>query len=113
MKLSVPFVLRAILPTVLAAFSLQAWGLDCVPANIELTNQAEIGSFSTTKCTKVTGNLVIGGIRITSLEGLSNLTSMAKGLSISNNAALTSIEGLSNFTSLGWGFVYQLQQGSH
>jgi hypothetical protein len=94
MKQPVPFALRAFLSIVLATFSLQAWGLDCVPADINLTNQAEVDALSVTGCTTVTGNLSITG-SITSLEGLSNLTSVGGELSILSNANLSNLDGLS------------------
>jgi hypothetical protein len=107
MKKPVPFALRAILSIVLTMFSLQAWGLDCTPADITLTNQAEVDALSVTKCTTVTGNLVISGSSITSLEGLFNLTSVGGHLFIKDNVALTNppgltnLDGLSSLTSVG------------
>jgi hypothetical protein len=101
MKQPVPFALRAILSFVLTAFSLQAWGLDCAPASINLVNQAEVDALSVTGCTTVIGGLGIATGSITSLEGLSNLTSVGEDLWISNNAALTNLDGLANLTSVG------------
>ena len=71
MKQPVPFALRAILSIVLTTFSLQAWGLDCAPASINLVNQAEVDALSVTGCTTVIGGLGVATGSITSLEGLS------------------------------------------
>jgi len=102
MKKSLPFALKAILSMVLATCSLQAWGLDCVPADIGLSNQIEVDALSISGCTTITGDLIISG-SITSLEGLSNLTSVGGDLRIIHNVTLTSLNGLSNITSLGGG----------
>ena len=48
MKQPVSYALRAILSIMLTTFSLQAWGLDCVPAIIYLDNQAEVDALSDT-----------------------------------------------------------------
>jgi hypothetical protein len=99
----VSFALRTIISIVLAAFSLQTWGSDCAPSDIGLSKQVEVDALSVSGCTTVTGDLVISGNGITSIEGLSNITSVGGDLRIFNNAALTSLDGLSNLTSLGGG----------
>jgi hypothetical protein len=48
---------------------------------------------------------VAGQVSITHLDGLNNLTSLARGLYIGNNDALTNLDGLSNLTSVGDGLV--------
>jgi len=107
MKQPVSFALRAVLSIVLAAFSLQAWGLDCVPTDIYLTSQAEVDAFSVSGCTTVTGNLRISGRGITSIEGLSNLTSVGGGLTIGQTTlgrvSLATLDGLEGLTSVGGG----------
>jgi len=101
MQQPVPFALGAILSIVLATFSLQVWGLDCAPADLMLVSQAEVDALSVTEVTTVTGQLTIGRSSITSLEGLSNLTSVGGGLNIYDNAALTNLNGLTNLTNVG------------
>ena len=73
---------------------------DCVPANIYLTNQAEVDALSVSGCTAVKGDLDITG-SIASLDGLSNLTSVSGNLTIHSNYALTSLVGLTNLAYVG------------
>lgn len=85
----------------------------CLPDGITFTTQQQIEDFATDYpgCTEIIGNVVIGHLDgviftdITSLSGLSQLTSVNR-LSISKNNALTNLEGLENITSINGGSLY-------
>ena len=75
----------------------------CLPAGITLTTQAQIDSFQINYpgCTEIEGDVEITGDDITSLNGLSVLTSIGGDLQIDSNAVLTSLTGLDNTASIG------------
>jgi len=81
----------------------------CPTEDIILNSQQQIDNFANSYpgCTEILGNLEIINISesamyvTTSLSGLSQITSIAENLIISNNNALENLEGLSNITSIG------------
>ncbi len=78
--------------------------LSCLPyGNYYLYSQAEIDDFPTdyNNCTEIEGDVVISGINITNLNGLSVVTSIGGRLSIGVNPSLASLTGLDNVTSIG------------
>ena len=60
----------------------QALGLDFSPADLTLSNQAEVDAVLSSGCTIVTGYLLIEGSDITNLAGLANLTNIGRNLDI-------------------------------
>ncbi len=86
--------------------------IDCSQETIVLTTQAEVDAFD---CT-IVSNLIIDTDQttqnpITSLAGLSTLTSVINNLDIraNGNAQLASLEGLNNLTSVGGDFEFSAQ----
>jgi hypothetical protein len=63
-----------------------------------VSSQAEADDFN---CTIVTGSLLINGVSITHLDGLSELTAVGGTLEIINTAALENLDGLSALTTVG------------
>lgn len=70
--------------------------------NVTLTTQAEVNAFVAQypNCTEINGLLTINGGNINNLSGLSNITSITNGLTISQCNTLTSLNGLQNITSI-------------
>ena len=71
--------------------------LSVIAGDVTLSSQAEVDAFL---ATEVTGVLTITGADISNLDGLSSLTSIGAGLSISSNPVLTNVGGLSSLTSI-------------
>ena len=54
----------------------------------------------------VGGDLIISSnIKLTSLDGLENLTKVGRSLNIRNNPSLLNIDSLSNITEIRWGII--------
>lgn len=89
---------------ILLVFTLQyiSYSQSCLPNGITFSNQMEIDSFQINYpgCTEVEGTVVISGVDINNLNGLSVLTSVGEYLEINNNDSLTSLTGLENLTSV-------------
>lgn len=76
----------------------------CATNGLVITRQGQIDSFQINfgACDKIDGYLMIsGGANITSLTGLSQLTSIEGNLIISNNDNLIGLKGLNNLTFVG------------
>ncbi|MBN1340371.1 MAG: T9SS type A sorting domain-containing protein [Bacteroidales bacterium] len=75
----------------------------CLPEGIIFTTQAQIESFQINYpgCSIIEGDVIIQGDDITSLSGLSVLTSIDGDLSIVENDILNSLVGLEGVTSIG------------
>ena len=77
--------------------------VDCTPANIALSNQIDVDGFQTNHgpCDRIVGFLSIGGGDINNLDGLAGITEIGGGnLNLGDNEFLTSVSGLSNLTSI-------------
>lgn len=92
---------------ILSFFYLTASSQSCLPEGIAFTSQSQIDSFQIyyPNCTQIEGDVVINGNDIDNLTGLNVLTSVEGDLDIGvlyeGNPALTSLTGLSNLTSIG------------
>jgi|GEM_PF-2071340 len=97
---------------------------ECPAGDVILHSQAELNAFVATfpNCTEIVGNLYIGnnytpdywnypGSNITSLSGLSNITSVAGRVTLEYNRQLNNLNGLSNLTSIGGDFI--LRENDH
>ncbi|NQU88721.1 MAG: T9SS type A sorting domain-containing protein [Mariniphaga sp.] len=75
----------------------------CLPEGIIFTTQEEIDDFQINypNCTEIEGDVSINGDNITSLNGLSVLTSIKGYLNIHENPLLENLSGLDNLTSIG------------
>jgi len=80
----------------------------CLPQGINFYTQDQIDSFQINypTCTSIEGDVIISGVNITNLEGLSVLNSIEGSLSIgyyenSGNPGLTSLSGLNGLTNIG------------
>jgi hypothetical protein len=75
----------------------------CLPEGITFTTQAQINNFQNNypNCTQILGYVKITLTNITSLNGLSVLTSIGGYLTITYNTSLTNLSGLENLTSIG------------
>lgn len=74
----------------------------CLPDGIIFSTQAEIDSFQINYpgCTEIEGTVIISGVDIYNLNGLSILTSIGEYFEIIDNNSLTSLTGLENLASL-------------
>jgi hypothetical protein len=79
----------------------------CLPNGITFSSQVVIDNFHINYpgCTDIEGDVTIWGDDITSLNGLSVLTSIGANLEIKFNHALIDLEGLGNLTSIGGEFI--------
>ncbi len=75
----------------------------CHPEGITLTNQDQVDCFQYNYpgCDQIAGSLTISGSDITSLAGLSNVTSIGGHLDIKFNNSLTNLAGLQNLQYIG------------
>jgi hypothetical protein len=81
--------------------------LPCLPfGNYYFLSQADIDNFQSDfpNCTELQGNVTIEGNGITTLNGLSSLTSIEGHCIINGNSSLASLTGLENLTSIGLSF---------
>jgi hypothetical protein len=84
--------------------------LPCLPyGDYYFLSQADIDNFQTNypNCTELEGYVEISGLDITSLNGLSVITSIGGGIEILGNDVLTNLTGLDNLTSIGGGLGIQ------
>jgi hypothetical protein len=82
-------------------------GLPCLPlGNYLISSQNDIDNFSQAfnGCNALEGFVQIKGDDITNLAGLSQITSIGKGLGIEHNNSLITLNGLNNLTSIGTDF---------
>ena len=81
----------------------EALSQSCLPDGIHFYHQTTIDSFQVNypNCTKIEGNVKIGGPNITNLSGLSVLTSIGGFLWVLDNPELNSLSGLDNITYVG------------
>jgi hypothetical protein len=78
--------------------------LPCLPfGNYYFLSQADIDNFQSyfPNCTTLEGNITIIGSNITSLNGLSVLTSIGGSFIFGGNDSLVNLSGLENLTSIG------------
>ncbi len=75
----------------------------CFPSGITFTNQTDIDSFTTNhpNCTEIGGDLIIDGVDIYNLNGLSVITQVDGDLVVFECHTLSSLEGLNNITYVG------------
>lgn len=76
----------------------------CLPEGITLHTQEDVDDFSVDYpyCTEIEGNLIVSGYdEITSLDGLSQLTTIGGMLRIYTCKKLSNLSGLENITSVG------------
>jgi hypothetical protein len=85
----------------------QSWAVDCTPANIELSSQADVDNFQANHgpCDRVTGLLTIDGAEIENVNGLSSLTSVGDGLRFLFATSLNNVDGLSSLSSIN-GYLF-------
>ncbi len=85
-----------------ALFAKQVPTSTCPPGNVTFTTQAEVNAFVAQypNCTEINGLLTINGGNINNLSGLSNITSITNGLTISQCNTLASLNGLQNITTI-------------
>ena len=74
----------------------------CPTTVITLTTQAEVDDFAVTYpgCTAISDGLIVSGSDINNLLGLSGITQITGGFSISNNPLLENLNGLENLISI-------------
>jgi hypothetical protein len=89
--------------------------LDCVPADIALSSQAEVDSFQADHgggavCNEVVGDLRVVGADISNLGPLSDLTAVGNDLAIESTMGLASLGGLSALTQVGGNFGIRFNQ---
>jgi len=75
-----------------------AWSQPCLQYGITFSTQSQIDSFQINHpgCTEIEGDVIISGVDITNLNGLSVLTSIGGYLWIEHNDTLNSLTGLEN-----------------
>jgi hypothetical protein len=80
----------------------QAWAVDCLPADIDLSTQSDVDNFQANHgpCDRVTGLLTVDGTDIENVDGLSALTSVGNGLRFLFATSLTNVDGLSSLSSI-------------
>lgn len=80
--------------------------VDCTPASITLSSQAEVDAFQANHgpgCDRIVSGLTVSGASITDLTPLSGLTSAAWGSRVAiNNTSVEDLEGLDNLASAHW-----------
>lgn len=98
MKNTLPFLALATFLVIILGARAQA---QCPTGDIGFTAQAQIDAFSTNYpgCTNMPFTIDISGADITSLAGLSQLTSLTGNLRIHGNPMLTNLTGLDNIHS--------------
>ena len=74
----------------------------CPSGTITISNQNQINNFAATYsgCTNITGDLFISGNNISSLQGLSQITTVAGQTTVYLCPNLTSLDGLQNISSM-------------
>ncbi len=76
----------------------------CLPLGIVFESQSDIDNFATNYpgCQNIEGNVTIesGATDITNLDGLNQITSIRRSLTIQSNNSLTNLSGLENITCL-------------
>ncbi|MDR6969009.1 hypothetical protein J2X31_003035 [Flavobacterium arsenatis] len=72
------------------------------PINLDLFSQSGVDNFATDypECTQITGDVIIQGLNITSLDGLNGITHIGGRLQIIGTN-LTNLDGLSSLVSIG------------
>jgi len=78
--------------------------IPCLPfGNYYFFSQADVDNFQSNfpGCTDLEGDVTISGDSITNLNGLSVLTGIGGGLSITDNDTLNNLTGLDNLSSIG------------
>ena len=95
-----PLVLASLLALLLGPSPARAQTIDCNAPTVAVFGPSDVNGFS---CTEIAGNLQIGpgGGDLTSLSGLSELTSVGGDVVILSNPALTSLTGLENLETIG------------
>lgn len=82
---------------------------DCLAGGITFSSQSQIDDFATNhpNCKSISGDVIInsGGSDITSLEGISQITTIEGSLKIQSNSALLKLAGLDNLTCVK-GFLH-------
>lgn len=79
---------------------------ECPEGDLLFTTQQAIDNFfdKYPDCSEISGNLTIDGDEITSLDGLSGISTIGGNLKIKNNNILSDLNGLSNLTQIN-GFL--------
>ena len=73
--------------------------------NLYLNNQRDVDGIGVSRCTRVTGDLVIRGSSATSLDPLTPIRQIDGSLIIENSGSLTNIDGLINLESIGGNLI--------
>jgi len=83
-------------------------GQTCLPDGVIFTSQEQVDSFAIAYpgCTEILGDLIVSGFEtVTSLDGLSQITSVGGDFEVKDNFFLTSLSGLSNINSIAGDIV--------
>ena len=90
------------LPFLILSHLQKATAQSCLPDGTTFSTQAQIDGFQSDYpgCTRIEGDVVISGEGITSLMGLSALSSVGGRLRIWNNPHLNELTGLSGLSSV-------------
>ena len=92
------------LPLCLILVAQSIFSQSCLPNWVIISTQQDIDNFSANHpdCTEIEGNLAIfGSVNITSLDGLSAITSVGGNLEILASEFLINLTGLNNIVSVG------------
>ena len=98
---------KLLLVTLISLISFTVLSQSCLPEGITFTSQAQIDSFQIVhpNCTEIEGDVIINGVDITNLNGLSVLNSIGGDFDIGPDGwvgtSLTNLSGLENLTSVG------------
>lgn len=85
----------------------------CPPAGTSITNQAQLDALLVEypNCTEINGDVVLDEVAITSLNGLSNITSITGALEIREVPALLTLSGLENLETVGTDLIIREVSG--
>lgn len=80
---------------------------ECLAGGVTFSMQSQIDDFASNypDCKNISGDVTISGGSITSLSGLSQLTSIQGSLTIQSNTSLSSLNGLNNLTCVNGSLI--------